>query len=121
MKKGIKNFFLYIWIGFFIIFLLSLAFPQDICGSEELNSSPRIFFIFAMIWLSVFYFINKAIKNIWTFLLVVLVVSFIFEYFFVNFYLRTLQLEGWGVWIGMSLYWLVWFGLTRFIFNKFKS
>jgi hypothetical protein len=121
MKKGVKNFFLYICLGFFVIFLMSLAFPQDICGSEELNSSPRIFFMFAMIWLGIFYFINKAIKNIWKFLLIVVVVSFIFEYFFVNYYLRTLQPGDWGIWFGMSLYWVVWFGATRLVFNKMKS
>jgi hypothetical protein len=116
----IRDFLIYIFIGFFIIFLMSLSFPHDICGSEEMQSSPSLFFGFGVGFLSIFYFINKAVKKTWLFLIIVMATAFIFEYFYVNNFLRIEKFEGLWMWIFLPLYWAVWFGATRFVFNKLK-
>lgn len=116
--QAVRDFFIYIFTGFFIIFALSLLFPQDICGSEEVRSSPRIFFAFGSALLIIFYFINRAIKNTWLFLLVVAVFSIIFEYLFIARLIGLVDLMDWESYIGMAIYWIAWFGLTRVVYKK---
>lgn len=120
MKDSIRNFLIYIFTGFFIIFLMSLASPHDICGSEEMRSSPSLFFGFGVGFLIIFYFVNKIIKRAWLFLAIVMVFAFVFEYFYVNNFLRIEKFEGPWMWLFLPAYWAVWLGATRLISNKLK-
>ncbi len=117
LKQNVKNFLIYIFAGFFIIFLMSLAFPQDICGSGEVQSSPRIFFTFGVLVLILFYFINRFVKNMWVFLLVVVVFSVLFEYLLIGKVLNITSFQEWETYFGMAIYWVVWFGATRLLYQ----
>ena len=114
---SIRNLLIYIFTGFFVIFALSLAFPQDICGSEEVASSPRIFFAFGTVLLFLFYFINQAIKQTWLFLLIVAIFSALFEYLLIGLALGITNFTEWETYLGMAVYWVVWFGVLRYLYQ----